>query len=290
MLQQSTLTNTVPTFRPDWKLINKDLAKLILERFNVRNRDLTPTMRKNGTNIFASGYMPTHQGIAFYAKSNEETFDYSGLPDWLVGVGALADGQTRLSGLLNNMSDDGVWILVTLGLPRDTVNVIDSQKARTNADAIKILYNQPSGVAGPAKYMYNGQIAKNDAKFQAYCNQYAERINYVKALFTKNKAPTGIKKAAVVAGVVCASYYLTKDEIETVVACLSTGFSKQSRDQYLIKLRDMATSSDKRTNERDYRLLFNKTKYLINLWMTNAQFNKIKQVSADYYTSLYRLA
>lgn len=124
---------------PDYQrlLIEPDLAKVILENHNNKNRPLRATRVEYWTNVMKSGnWHFTHQGIAFDVDSN------------------LQDGQHRLSAAVEaNFTLD---IGVTVGMPPENFQIVDTGAFRTGTD---IAYtaghtNYSATIAQAARWIY----------------------------------------------------------------------------------------------------------------------------------------
>lgn len=105
--------------KADWMTITPDLAKELLENYNVRNRPLC----EERVQALA---LEMERGTW---KTNGDTIRFAG--------NRLLDGQHRLSAVV--LADKPITALVVIGLDEDVFSTIDVGKKRTPADTLAVL-------------------------------------------------------------------------------------------------------------------------------------------------------
>ena len=108
----------MPKFVPRWEEITPEKAASYLAR-NTKNRPIRKTeVVSRARAMEANEFAPTHQGIAFDLN------------------GDLVDGQHQLSAIV--MSKKTQWLLVSRGLPVESVGFVDGGSRRSVYDALTI--------------------------------------------------------------------------------------------------------------------------------------------------------
>lgn len=163
---------------PKWEVITPQIAKAYLACGVSNNRHINKMIvNKYKTDIANGNWMATHQGIAF---------DENGL---------LIDGQHRLTAIVE--SGVSVPMLVTRGVERPGLLVIDSGKTRTASDSLKISgydvvirsHNAHAFVkqlnvikfgAQPSKIWTNDEILAELTKYYNLCNFVVYKATHLK--------------------------------------------------------------------------------------------------------------
>lgn len=196
-----------------WEYVTPQLAAEYRQK-NRRNRRFMERLEANYRRQMAGGvWMTSHEGIAF---DEDDT---------------LVDGQHRLGAVENS----GVpqWLLVTRGLPRGVIEVINRGRVRTLAHNLQILGYEaatPRTVA-VARAMYAGvdavlyQTQPDDVTMRRFIDQHLAAILFAQQAMSRRHGP-----AAVAAAVARAFYH---GETERLMRFQEAMHDRLPRDEQL---------------------------------------------------------
>lgn len=185
-----SITTTLETITPE--IARSYLAKNFKNR-RIRNEVVNMLAR----DILSGNFRTTHQGIAFYED------------------GTLMDGQHRLSAIIK--ANKAVDMLVSRGLPKETMTAVDKGTGRSTADVLAIGYggNDETSTAlrNTAIICAINQICKNSlhskmrlsvSEIEAFFNRYhSECTALYKIIATKGGRRIASVSAACLAAMMC---------------------------------------------------------------------------------------
>jgi len=208
----------------DWVVMPSQVTpELLSDKNNSRNRDLTPASLARLMESFRKyGFVPTTDCIGIFEN------------------GLLANGQYRLMAMAKTNTDATVAVL--WNIPLSTAKVMDMGKARSVAEAVKIVFPKmrwvSNGVAGTANRMHLGTYVggggdKNSKGTQrssrmsdpdemhAFLKAHSRVIQQVYGIFSGHKA--GITSAGPLSAMCVAAYHLPPKQLEKFANILYTG-------------------------------------------------------------------
>lgn len=175
-----------------WELIDADLAASYLAE-NGANRKLMLTLAaRYAKDMQTAQWFATHQGVCFDQE------------------GKLIDGQHRLEAI--RLAGEPQWLLVTRGLPAQSVEAIDRGKARSIAHSLQILGYEHSDhkTVAMVRAMYCGPVhvstedRPTDITLRKFIDAHIEAVTIVSLIPGRHRLP------APVTGALCRATYHAK--------------------------------------------------------------------------------
>lgn len=175
-------------------LVTPDLAKRTLEFSKIANRRINPVRVKYFVRLLKQGqFMCTHQGIA------------------LDGDGNILDGRHRLTAIVE--SKCSVYMMVSKGVPTETMSVIDCNQPRTLLNRLSIsgnLSTTPTHIS-TVRILEYGIVGASQAALgieDAKCllDKYGDALDFVIL-----QGKIGTKVPAAVCAVLARAYYTKRN-------------------------------------------------------------------------------
>lgn len=207
-------------------VVSPDIASAILGRMNTSNRNMArSTVAAYAADMKAGDWVQNQQNkwCAFYCD------------------GALADGQHRLAAI----AESGISLVMNFefGLSRDNSKAIDSHRARTVADQIKIgggvewIDRRMIEVVGVLFDMAPGAARRKTAsETEMVCAMFKSELIWVHGAMAAKAA--AITQAPVRAAIAIASRYEDQSKLERFIEILYSGISSDPLESAAIRLRD----------------------------------------------------
>lgn len=203
------------TYGPDdissrWELITGPLAQKYLD-LNIENnrKKMVITVSRYATDKIGGNWVTTHEGMAF---------DIDGF---------MVDGQHRLSAIIKACEKDEdyqEWVLVTRGLSKQSVQMINRGRVRTLANALQVAGFQftDTRIIAAARIMYScvstfaSRMESNptDAMLKQFMTDHTEAIMFANQIFPKGHGPT-----VILAALARAYYHVGTDQLIKFVNC-----------------------------------------------------------------------
>jgi len=199
-------------------------------KLNHNNRNITSPRVELFVRLIREGkWVLTHQGIGFYCDGN------------------LADGQTRLSAIAR--AGIPVWMLVTEGLPRESIHAIDGGRPRSVRDVlhfigISLTKNDVSVVrmlwmqyrlqrSGESRTVWDAS-AVDTVGFSQFVDACRDAVIFA----TPKIRRRGLSHASVVASVASAWFTEEKSLLSRFQQLIAEGTGADQSEQAAIRLRD----------------------------------------------------
>jgi len=229
---RSPSTNGAHGLRTEKVFVTPDMASEWLRR-NRNNRSIPPRRVDFFAKMILQGkWCLTHQGIAFYED------------------GDLADGQTRLTGIVE--AGQGVWMFVTHGLQREAVHAIDGGRPRSARDVLHFLgVNVTTKHVAVVRIMwmqYGIQVSGDSAwdssvtdtnTLETFLLATKSAVDF--AMPTTNSR--GLAHSCNVAAVATAWFKHDRERLLRFKTLLADGTGAERDEQAAIKLRDFLLTS-----------------------------------------------
>ncbi len=252
-----------------WEYVTKIIAESWLSA-NRRNRKFMPSLSLRYARDMKAGFwQTTHEGVAFDEDGN------------------LVDGQHRLDGIA--AANVGIWMLVTRGLPKSAIEVINRGKIRTLAHTLQIMGYEYSNhrMIASARRMFFGTEVHNvsnyisDSTLRRFIDANLEALIFATSAVTKTTAP-----APVVAAVARAFYHADMDRLARFPVAMMDGIEKDSLlpgDQSARCLRRTVETSKHSAGANASAALYRKAQKAIRAYLDMTDLTKLHEISDDLF-------
>lgn len=268
MTDNATVAKSI---RTNLMLVTPKMATEWLD-MNNNNRKLSPGTAERYADDMRNGrWKLTHQGIAFNCD------------------GTLLDGQHRLRAVV--LSGCQQRMMVTFGLPVESVSVVDDHRKRTAADALQIVHGVRSisihKAVAIAQYMMvpGGNVTATYRSRQAQIDAYMKHQEAITwAMERMNTGTRGLCRAPL-AAVIARAYY-TQDHVRLDYFCkvlLDPSLSSDIQvDRAIQKLHTFMLTSPS-SGGSGLSETYRKAEYALKSWLTGKVVNKLIEVSEEQF-------
>lgn len=261
-----------------WEHIHSHGAAALLEK-NRRNRHFMPSLSMRYVADMEDGlWQTTHEGIAFDEEDN------------------LIDGQHRLQAVVD--SGVSVWFLVTRGLPKSAIEVINRGKIRTLAHALQIMGYEHSDhrtiaiarrmFLGPATYC-GFEAARSSTKthtpsdslMRQFIDKNLEAILFVNQCFKKTRGP-----AAVAAAMANAYYHADTERLARFPFAMADEIEKEAQlpgDKSARCLRRVIDTGRHLAGAQGSAVMYRKAQNAIRAYLEMVDLTKLCESDEDLF-------
>lgn len=226
-------------------LITPELAEATLKHNKLENRRINPVRVRYFVKLIKEGkFMCTHQGIALDDKGN------------------ILDGRHRLTAIME--SKCAVYMMVSKGVPQETMSVIDCNQPRTLVNRLTI-----SGRAGVTtlhiaivRILEYGIVGASQAALgiedaEILLDKYTDALDFV-----INKCHTKTRIPATVCAVIARAYYTKNhDALLRFVEVYKNECPENESETGALRLkRQVIMLTDKHTQEPPFNVTTTRTK------------------------------